>query len=213
VLADDARLTVRPDELGLGVEATFMAASRPPLRVLVETGYDRTINPGQPTPANLLYFPNPVATTKNFLVAIPTGWDNGIATITNDPANRPFHTEPQGTYGVGGPPVDTGAIDPYGDPTPYAAPNTTVPQQDSTPAVTAVEQQAPSPLAGAQHGTTTPQVTRPNRPTTRVGLAFEPKRLTTARPAGERPLRTLLDRLTGKSEADTPAPSSEDAAA
>lgn len=36
VLADDARLTVRPDELGLGGEATFMAASRPPLRVLVD---------------------------------------------------------------------------------------------------------------------------------------------------------------------------------
>lgn len=36
VLADDARLTVRPDELGLGAEATFMAASRPPLRVLVD---------------------------------------------------------------------------------------------------------------------------------------------------------------------------------
>ena len=36
VLADDARLTVRPDELGLGVEATFMAASRPPLRVLID---------------------------------------------------------------------------------------------------------------------------------------------------------------------------------
>lgn len=36
VLADDARLTVRPDELGLGGEGTFMAASRPPLRVLVD---------------------------------------------------------------------------------------------------------------------------------------------------------------------------------
>ncbi|GAY17121.1 PE-PPE domain-containing protein [Mycobacterium sp. shizuoka-1] len=91
----------------------------PPLRVLVEAGYDRTINPGQPTPAKYLYFPDPIKTAINFVVAIPTGWDNGIAVLTGNPANRPFHTTPQGTYGVGGPPVDTGAVDPYGPPTPY----------------------------------------------------------------------------------------------
>ncbi len=92
----------------------------PPLRVLVEAAYDRTINPGSPTPAKYLYFPNPIKTAIDFLVAIPTGWDNGIAVITGDPANRPFHTLPQPTYGVGGPAVDTGAVDPYGPPTPYA---------------------------------------------------------------------------------------------
>lgn len=90
----------------------------PPLRVLVETGYDRTINPGAPTPAKYLYFPNPITAAVNFLKAIPTGWDNGIAYVTGDPANRPFHTTPPGPYGVGGPPVYAGAIDPYGPPTP-----------------------------------------------------------------------------------------------
>lgn len=90
----------------------------PPLRVLVETGYDRTINPGAPTPAKYLYFPNPITTVVNFLKAIPAGWDNGIAHITGDPANRPFHTTAPGPYGVGGPPVYAGAIDPYGPPTP-----------------------------------------------------------------------------------------------
>jgi hypothetical protein len=94
----------------------------PPLRVLVETGYDRTINPGSPTPAKYLYVPNPITTTVDFLKAIPTGWDNGIAYITGDPANRPFHTTPQGPYGVGGPPVNAGAVDPYGPPTPMLAP-------------------------------------------------------------------------------------------
>ncbi|WP_431236542.1 PE-PPE domain-containing protein [Mycolicibacterium aichiense] len=91
----------------------------PPLRVLVEAGYDRTINPGRPTPANYLYSPNLIKTAVDFMTAIPTGWDNGIAMITGDPANRPFHTMPQGTYGVGGPPVYAGAVDPYGPPTPY----------------------------------------------------------------------------------------------
>ncbi|WP_268798184.1 bifunctional diaminohydroxyphosphoribosylaminopyrimidine deaminase/5-amino-6-(5-phosphoribosylamino)uracil reductase RibD [Pseudomonas huanghezhanensis] len=36
VLADDARLTVRPDELGLNAELTALALSRPPLRVLID---------------------------------------------------------------------------------------------------------------------------------------------------------------------------------
>ena len=106
----------------------------PPLRVLIETAFDRTINPGQPTPAKYLYFPNPIKTAVDFLVAIPTGWDNGIASITGNPANRPFHTTPQPTYGVGGPPAYTGAIDPYGPPTPELATATPVQQ---APAATA----------------------------------------------------------------------------
>ena len=36
VLTDQARLTVRPDELGLGAELAALAVSRPPLRVLVD---------------------------------------------------------------------------------------------------------------------------------------------------------------------------------
>lgn len=36
VLADKARLTVRPDELGLNAELTALAALRPPLRVLID---------------------------------------------------------------------------------------------------------------------------------------------------------------------------------
>ena len=92
----------------------------PPLRVLVETGYDRTINPGAPTPAKYLYFPNPIKAAADFLTAIPTGWDNGVAYLTANPANRPFHTTPPGPYGVGGPPVYAGAVDPYGPPTPAA---------------------------------------------------------------------------------------------
>ena len=90
----------------------------PPLRVLVETGYDRTINPGAPTPAKYLYFPNPVTTAVNVVAAIPNGWDNGIAYLTGDPMNRPFGTTPAGPNGVGGPAVNAGAVDPYGPPTP-----------------------------------------------------------------------------------------------
>ncbi|WP_109514270.1 bifunctional diaminohydroxyphosphoribosylaminopyrimidine deaminase/5-amino-6-(5-phosphoribosylamino)uracil reductase RibD [Pseudomonas ovata] len=36
VLIDNARLTVRPDELGLGPDVTALAVARPPLRVLID---------------------------------------------------------------------------------------------------------------------------------------------------------------------------------
>jgi hypothetical protein len=93
---------------------TLAAALDPPLRVLIEAAYDRTINPGQPTPAKFLYIPNPIKTAIDFIVAIPTGWDDAIAYVTGNPVNRPFHSAPQPTYGVGGPPVYTGAVDPCG---------------------------------------------------------------------------------------------------
>lgn len=92
----------------------------PPLRVLVETGYDRTINPGQPTPARYTYFPNPFKTLVDFAVAIPIGWDDAISYVTGGGA-RPFGTAPQPVYGVGGPPVYAGAVDPYVDPAVPAA--------------------------------------------------------------------------------------------
>jgi hypothetical protein len=101
------------------VGPTLAALLDPPLRVLVEAAYERTINPGQPTPARFLHVPDVSKLLKDFVVAIPTGWDDAIAVATNDPANRPFRTAPPGVFGVGGPPVYVGAIDPYGPPTPY----------------------------------------------------------------------------------------------
>lgn len=89
----------------------------PPLRVLVEAGYDRTVNPGAPSRANVRYAPDPKKTLTDFIRAIPTGWDNGIASLTGNPGNRPFGTTAPGPYGVGGPPVYAGAVDPYGPPT------------------------------------------------------------------------------------------------
>ncbi|MGV1006677.1 MAG: PE-PPE domain-containing protein [Candidatus Nanopelagicales bacterium] len=110
---------VRPFKLIPFIGPLIATMLDPPLRVLVETGYDRTVNPGTPTPAKYLYFPNPITTAINVMAAIPTGWDNGIAYLTGNPANRPFGTTVPGPYGVGGPPVNAGAIDPYGPPTPY----------------------------------------------------------------------------------------------
>lgn len=94
----------------------------PFFRVLVEAGYNRTINPGQPTPAQWLYFPNPITKVVNLAIAVPTGLDNGISYFTG---NRPFGTAIPGPYGVGGPPVDAGCVGPNcgAGPTPYAEVN------------------------------------------------------------------------------------------
>ena len=53
----------------------------PAFRVLVEAGYDRTISPGQPTPADFRYFPKPIALSRNLLLAMRTGIDNGLQDI------------------------------------------------------------------------------------------------------------------------------------
>ena len=85
----------------------------PPLRVLVETAYDRSASPGVPTPWNPFYFEDPVKLTRDLLVSVPTGFDNGFEDLAGV---RPFGTERPGAYGVGGteveadiPPSDTGA--------------------------------------------------------------------------------------------------------
>ena len=87
----------------LGVPSPILAVLDAPLRVLVEAGYDRTISPGQPTPANFLYFPNPAALAVNLIVSIPTGVDDGLSALG---LGRPLGTQVPGPYGVGGPPVD-----------------------------------------------------------------------------------------------------------
>jgi hypothetical protein len=105
----------------------------PPLRVLVESAYDRSASPGQPMAFNIFYFPNPVATGEGFLIAIPIGLDNGISDLLGA---RPLGTNPlppsQYPYGVGGPPVDTGVVC-NSPPCAAPAPNPAWKQQDPTP--------------------------------------------------------------------------------
>ncbi len=94
----------------------------PVVRVLVESGYDRTISPGQPTTANFLYFPNPVSLAKSLAAAISTGLVIGFQDITGarQPGTPPAYlTGPNATYYIGGPPVTM---------------NPTTNQQQATPA-------------------------------------------------------------------------------
>ena len=52
----------------------------PLVRMLVETGYDRTISPGTPTKANFLYFPNPITLVPIFPSRWGRDWTTGCRT-------------------------------------------------------------------------------------------------------------------------------------
>jgi hypothetical protein len=84
----------------LGVPMPLLAALDAPLRVLVEAGYDRTVSPGQPTPAGLVPAINPVALAINIVRAITTGIDDGLQQLG---FRRRFGTTAAGPYGVGKP--------------------------------------------------------------------------------------------------------------
>ncbi|MCV7218622.1 PE-PPE domain-containing protein [Mycobacterium crocinum] len=71
----------------------------PALRVIIESAYDRSTSPGQPTSWNIFYFEDPIKLTKDFIAAIPTGLDNGLEDLFGV---RPFKTTRPGPYGVGG---------------------------------------------------------------------------------------------------------------
>lgn len=139
-----------------GVPDPVLAVVDAPTRVLVESGYDRTVSPGQPTAVNVLYFPNPAQTGVNFIVAIPTGLDDGAQEAANI---RPFGTAPvdqRSPYGVGGPPVNTGSFDTNGVPVSAAA--------APTSNVAATVPNAASPVPAAQ-----PSVAKPPGATLPIG--------------------------------------------
>lgn len=87
----------------VGVPRPVLLVLDAPLRVAVEQGYDRTINPGEATPARIIRIANPITDASNFLKAIPVGIDDGLEAAGYD---RPLNTTPAGMYGVGGPQVN-----------------------------------------------------------------------------------------------------------
>ncbi|MDT5101617.1 MAG: hypothetical protein QOC76_5354 [Mycobacterium sp.] len=129
-----------------GVPSPVVTMLDAPTRVLVEAGYDRTISPGAPTQASILYFPNPVQTGMNFIIAIPTGMDDGAQEAANI---RPFGTPPidqRSPYGVGGPPVNAGSFDSTGAPL-VSQPTAPAPKtQPLAPSPTAASITAPPPV-------------------------------------------------------------------
>ncbi|ORB49541.1 hypothetical protein BST42_22845 [Mycolicibacterium rhodesiae] len=99
----------------LGVPGPILDVLDAPLRVIVEWAYDRTINPGEPTPATLANPKDPATMVRDLLAAIPVGVDDGLQEAG---LGRPLGTTPAGPFGVGG------ATPPGGPPPSSPAPAT-----------------------------------------------------------------------------------------
>jgi PE-PPE domain len=115
----------------IGVPDPILAMLDAPLRVIIEQGYNRGLNPGVPVPAQFFRIPDLIADAVNLISAIPVGIDDGIAdaiTPGNYNSFRPLGTTHAGMYGVGGRTPNT----------PDAA---TAPQSPAA--------QAPAPVSGA----------------------------------------------------------------
>jgi hypothetical protein len=87
------------------VPSPILTLLEQPIKAAIEAGYRRDINPGVHVPVSLLPIAiNPLQAILNIVVAIPTGVDDALAEVTNDPTFRPLGTEPvTGPFGVGGP--------------------------------------------------------------------------------------------------------------
>ncbi|WP_445169113.1 PE-PPE domain-containing protein [Mycolicibacterium sp. Dal123E01] len=116
-----------------------------PLRVMVESAYDRSTSPGVPTSWNVLYFPNPIKFAVNLAISIPTGLDNGIQDYFGV---RPFRTTRPGPYGVGGPDVTYTAPDTTADSTSAAATKSTAKDTSAAATVESVESTVKKGLGG-----------------------------------------------------------------
>ncbi len=158
-----------------GVPSPLVTMLDAPTRVLVEAGYDRTVSPGAPTKASILYFPNPVQTGMNFIIAIPTGVDDGAQEAANI---RPFGTAPidqRSPYGVGGPPVNAGSFDSTGAPL--------------TPAAPAAAAPSAQPLSAPAQGPALPTAPQPAvQPTPLQSLTPNAPSMAAAAPAVDKPL-------------------------
>jgi hypothetical protein len=65
----------------LGVPERVIDVVEPFFRVLVELGYDRSIPPGEPTPARLIPMLDPPEVTADLVAAIGEGFNNALALI------------------------------------------------------------------------------------------------------------------------------------
>ncbi|MBB3750188.1 hypothetical protein FHT44_002649 [Mycolicibacterium sp. BK634] len=129
-----------------------------PLRVMVESAYDRTTSPGVPTSWNVFYFPNPVKFAKNLAISIPTGLDNGIQDLFGV---RPFRTTRPGPYGVGGPDVTYTEPDTTESTSSAAATDTTAAAKSTSSAETTETETTTKSVAGFK-----PHASLTTKPTT-----------------------------------------------
>ena len=72
----------------IGVPEPLIDVVEPFFKVLVELGYDRSIPPGEPTPARLIPPINPVKVAADLVNAVGEGVNNALALTGSPPLLR-----------------------------------------------------------------------------------------------------------------------------
>jgi hypothetical protein len=183
-----------------GVPAPALAIPNEILKVWINDAYVRDKSPGAHVTFQWSPIGDPISLIGNTLGAIPVGIDDTVEGFTT-PGNRPLGTQPSGPFGVGGP-------DP--DQTPALASTTSAPQlkvvEDKQTVTPGDNKPAVVPDAdklGNDTGTTeatTPAATKPDPfAKLRESLTFDPdNRPFGIRPAGDGPLKRIVNALTGQ---------------
>jgi hypothetical protein len=202
----------------LGVPKPLLLALNEPLKVLVEAGYRRDINPGDPTPAYLIPVINPITLAKDFVESIPVGIDDALQSMN---LGRPLGTTAPGIYGVGGNDTELQGLPPgfipLGKPAPTApsTKSTQTPNTQASPLKTdPLAPKATDPMVTPDTSdTTSPAVDTPKplKPKARgpLTLLTSPKSLTppkspklpklpSAHQTDDQPIKRVLKALTGQ---------------
>lgn len=196
----------------LGVPKPILLAIDEPLRVLIETGYRRDINPGQPTPAQLIPIVNPVSLAVNLATAVLVGIDDAFEEAG---LARPLGTQPSGPYGVGGEDRDHDGLPPGLIPLdkPSAPTDTTTDLNEDVVQQDSGQRPAPREPSATKDDETVEQkndeatVDKPARRTTERSTMLHPKdhdqlgadktEQSSTRPDSERPQKSDADTRTG----------------
>jgi hypothetical protein len=144
-----------------------------------------------PTPANFLYFPNPVALSTNLLIAIPTGLDNGIGDLAGA-GIRPFGTQrplASNGYVVGGPSLTlANQTNPNPSPTPLGGWFSPAANPSPPPDAALAPQAPPAPVVDTTPPTNLPATSVTTTPTPLAPVAALGPRLNIIRgPIGGSP--------------------------
>ncbi len=204
----------------IGVPKPILLAVDEPLRVMIETGYRRDINPGVPTTAYLIPITDPISDTVNLVKSIPVGLDDAAQEMG---MGRPLGTGPSGVYGVGGEDTDLAGLPPGLIPlgaqddskdseSATAIIESTVssgkdqPVQDSKLTTSSIPEgdDATQPATGEPAAEPKPDHPKALRPKVRDPIEFDGPSL---RKPAERPIRRVLDALSGR----PPEPSAAEA--
>ncbi|WP_234790730.1 PE-PPE domain-containing protein [Mycolicibacterium wolinskyi] len=175
----------------IGVPRPILLAVDEPVRVLIEAGYRRDIDPGAPTPAYLVPVINPVSLTTNFVAAIPVGIDDGLQASD---LGRPLGTTPSGPFGVGGEDEDLEGAPPGFIPLGNPAAATTTTTTTSNDSTTTSAAPAAEPAADTDDPPEPKKSERPKpvRPKVRGPISFDGPKLSVSRP-----LKRVVNALIG----------------